>query len=91
MAKFKNIKRLVKRIIYTNLISENQLYLTPLLSGQHGIGKSMIIKQLADEIKGTMMVIDGGQLKEGEITGLPLQYQDRDGKISFRFFAILSC
>ena len=45
MAKFKNIKRLVKRIIYTNLISENQLYLTPLLSGQHGIGKSMIIKQ----------------------------------------------
>ena len=85
MAKFKNIKRLVKRIIYTNLISENQLYLTPLLSGQHGIGKSMIIKQLADEIKGTMMVIDGGQLKEGEITGLPLQYQDRDGKISFRF------
>ena len=84
MAKFKNIKRLLKRIIYTNLISENQLYLTPLLSGQHGIGKSMIIKQLADEIKGTMMVIDGGQLKEGEITGLPLQYQDRDGKISCR-------
>ena len=31
------------------------------------------------------ITIEGGTLKEGEITGLPYQYKDENGQIRFRF------
>lgn len=78
-------KRIVKRILLSNLIADKSIYLTPLLSGPHGIGKSTVIHEIATELHGVAITVDGGQLKEGEITGLPYQYSDKDGNVSFRF------
>lgn len=86
MIKISDAKRIVKRVILANLAVEKRgLSLTPLLSGRHGIGKSMLVKQVADDINGVLLTVEGGSLKEGEITGLPYQYMDENGKISFRF------
>ena len=78
-------KRIVKRILLSNLIADKSIYLTPLLSGPHGIGKSTVIHEIAKELHGVAITVDGGQLKEGEITGLPYQYSDKEGNVSFRF------
>ena len=79
-------KRLVKRAILANLTStKKDLAITPLVSGKHGIGKSQMIKSIAEDINGVCITIEGGTLKEGEITGLPYQYKDDNGKIKFRF------
>ena len=79
-------KRLVKRAILANIVSDKpNLAITPLVSGKHGIGKSAMIKSIAEELGGYCITVEGGTLKEGEITGLPYQYKDDDGKTKFRF------
>lgn len=79
-------KRLSKRILLTNLlINNNNLALTPLLSGKHGIGKSQVGKNIAKELGGICLTIEGGTLKEGEITGIPYQDKNEDGQVEFRF------
>ena len=79
-------KRLVKRALLANIASEKKdLAITPLISGKHGIGKSQMIKSIADDLGGVCITIEGGTLKEGEITGLPYQYKDEDGSVKFRF------
>lgn len=79
-------KRIIKRAILSNLTtSKKDLAITPLVSGKHGIGKSQMIKSIAEDLNGVCITIEGGTLKEGEITGLPYQYKDEDGKTKFRF------
>lgn len=79
-------KRMIKRVLLANiLIDKKNLALTPLVSGKHGIGKSAMIKSIAEELGGVCITVEGGTLKEGEITGLPYQYKDDNGKIKFRF------
>lgn len=79
-------KRIIKRAILSNLATtKKDLAITPLVSGKHGIGKSQMIKSIAEDINGVCITIEGGTLKEGEITGLPYQYKDDNGKIRFRF------
>ena len=79
-------KRLVKRAVLSNIVNDKpNLAITPLVSGKHGIGKSAMIKSIAEELGGVCITIEGGTLKEGEITGLPYQYKDEDGKTKFRF------
>ncbi|MCR5141455.1 MAG: AAA family ATPase, partial [Ruminococcus sp.] len=79
-------KRLVKRALLANIVSEKKdLAITPLISGKHGIGKSQMIKSIADDLSGVCITIEGGTLKEGEITGLPYQYKDEEGGVKFRF------
>lgn len=79
-------KRLIKRVLLANIVSEKKdLAITPLISGKHGIGKSQMIKSVADDLGGVCITIEGGTLKEGEITGLPYQYRDESGNIRFRF------
>lgn len=86
MISINEAKRLTKRVLLSNLVSEKKnLYITPLISGKHGIGKSAMIKSIADELGGVCITIEGGTLKEGEITGLPYQYKDENGDIKFRF------
>lgn len=86
MISINEAKRLVKRVILANLITEKKnLAVTPLVSGKHGIGKSAMIKSIAEELGGVCITIEGGTLKEGEITGLPYQYKDEAGQIRFRF------
>lgn len=79
-------KRYIKRIILTNIFNDKKgLSITPLISGKHGIGKSQMMHQIADEFGGICKVIEGGTLKEGEITGLPYQYKDDNGNVNFNF------
>ena len=86
MISINEAKRLVKRAILANIVSDKtNLAITPLVSGKHGIGKSAMIKSIAEDLGGVCITIEGGTLKEGEITGLPYQYKDEDGKIRFRF------
>ena len=86
MISINEAKRLVKRAILANIVSDKpNLAITPLVSGKHGIGKSAMIKSIADELGGVCITVEGGTLKEGEITGLPYQYKDDEGKIRFRF------
>lgn len=86
MISINEAKRLVKRAILANLVTEKKnLAITPLVSGKHGIGKSAMIKSISEELGGVCITIEGGTLKEGEITGLPYQYKDEAGQIRFRF------
>lgn len=79
-------QRLIKRALLANIVSEKpNLAITPLVSGKHGIGKSAMIKSIAAGLNGVCITIEGGTLKEGEITGLPYQYKDDDGRTRFRF------
>lgn len=79
-------KRLIKRALLANIaVNKNDLFITPLLSGKHGIGKSQMIKSIASDLGGVCLTIEGGTLKEGEITGLPFQYVDYEGNTRFRF------
>ena len=79
-------RRLLKRAILANVTSPKEgLAITPLLSGKHGIGKSQLVRSVAKDLGGICLTIDGGTLKEGEITGLPYQYRDDEGTTKFRF------
>ena len=71
MATIRDAIRICKRIMLTNLLTNDySIAVTPLLSGKHGIGKSQVAKSIAKDLNGTVMVIEGGTLKEGEITGM---------------------
>lgn len=86
MASIQEAIRICKRIMLTNLLTNDySIAVTPLLSGRHGIGKSQVAKCIAEDINGTVMTIEGGTLKEGEITGIPYQCRNDSGEIEFRF------
>lgn len=86
MISINTAKRLVKRALLANITTnKSDLAITPLISGKHGIGKSAIVKSIAKELGGVCLTIEGGTLKEGEITGLPYQYDAGDGHVAFRF------
>lgn len=86
MISINEAKRLIKRALLANIVSDKaNLAITPLVSGKHGIGKSAMIKSVAEELGGVCITIEGGTLKEGEITGLPYQYKDENGAVKFRF------
>ena len=86
MISINEAKRLVKRALLANLATDKRdLAITPLVSGRHGIGKSQMMKSIAQDLGGVCITIEGGTLKEGEITGLPYQYKDENGQIRFRF------
>ena len=90
MISINEAKRLVKRALLANLTTKKRdLAITPLVSGKHGIGKSQMVKSIARELGGACITIEGGTLKEGEITGLPYQYKDEAGQIRFRFCPIM--
>lgn len=80
MSSLENTARLTKRAVLTNLFMPKGLAVTPLLAGSHGIGKSMIVHTIAKSLGGESLVIEGGSLKEGELTGLPFQATGADGR-----------
>lgn len=86
MISVNNAARLVKRAILANIATDKEnVAITPLISGKHGIGKSTIVKTVAKDLGGTCITIEGGTLKEGEITGLPYQYENTQGEAQFKF------
>jgi MoxR-like ATPase/soluble cytochrome b562 len=78
-------KRLAKKAVLIGLSTPRGLALTTLISGPHGIGKSQIISAAARELGGYALVVEGGSLKEGEITGLPFASKNADGSSEVRF------
>ena len=75
MISINEAKRLIKRALLSNIVcTKPNLAITPLVSGKHGIGKSAMIKSIAEDLGGVCITIEGGTLKEGEITGLPYQF-----------------
>lgn len=86
MISVNNAVRLIKRAILANIATDKEnVAITPLISGKHGIGKSAIVKTVAKDLGGTCITIEGGTLKEGEITGLPYQYENAQGEAQFKF------
>ena len=86
MININEAKRLVKRALLANITNtKKDLAITPLISGKHGIGKSQMIKNIAESLNGVCITVEGGSLKEGEITGLPYQYVDENGKTSYSY------
>jgi len=85
MATIEMTKRLLKRLSLLNLVTPEGLAITPLLSGPHGIGKSQIVIKTAKELGGTALIVEGGSLKEGEITGLPFAFENPDQSKEVRF------
>lgn len=77
MANIEQAKRIAKIASYLNIVDGHKgLAITPLISGAQGIGKSQICSGAAKEMGGFGFTIEGGTLKDGEITGLPLAYHD---------------
>ena len=86
MISINEAKRLIKRALLANIVCDKpNLAINPLVSGKHGIGKSAMIKSIAEDWGGVCITFEGGTLKEGEITGLPYQYKDENGQTKFRF------
>ena len=85
MATIKNSARITKRIVLANFMAEEGLAITPMLNGPHGIGKSMIVRSLGKDLNGYVFTVEGGSLKEGEITGLPFASPAADGTTEVRF------
>ena len=81
MISINEAKRLVKRALLANLATDKRdLAITPLVSGRHGIGKSQMVKSIAKDLGGVCITIEGGTLKEGEITDYgqwPFQCSDK--------------
>ena len=51
-------KRLIKRALLANVTTtKRDLAITPLISGKNGIGKSAIVKEVAEELGGTCITI----------------------------------
>lgn len=86
MPSIKKCATLTKEVIISNILSNNpDLNMTVMAVGAHGIGKSQIMKQVAHDLNGYCYTVEGGSLKEGEITGLPFAQQNADGSSEVRF------
>jgi len=86
MATIQKASTLVKRIFLANLVTENEdLNITPMLIGPHGIGKTMIVNTSAKGVGGYCFTVEASALNEGEITGLPFAAKGIDGSTEVRF------
>lgn len=85
MANTTKSKTLMKGAVLINYTSKPGLNLTPLLVGPHGIGKTMAVKETAEELGGRCLVIPGDQMSEGEVCGTPFAFKTSDGLSEVRF------
>ena len=90
MISINEAKRLIKRALLANIVCyKPNLAITPLVSGKHGIGKSAMIKSIAQDLGGVCITVEGGTLKEGEITGLPISIRTKMVRPSSVFCPIM--
>lgn len=87
MASIKEQPRLIDRVALCNMLSDDRvLGITVLLSGQHGIGKSMIIKKAVKALNGEMIAVTVSECGEGTLTGIPFALKDeKTGTAEVRF------
>lgn len=62
---------------------ENQVSVK--IDGAHGEGKTAAAHAIAKELGGECLVVEGGSLKEGELTGLPYANTTSDGRKEVNF------
>ena len=68
----------MKNAVFNQLLGlSRKTNLIPFILGVHGIGKTQRVKQYAKDNNMKLVVIDGSTLKEGELTGLPLNIKTR--------------
>ena len=73
--KFSEIKTSVKTVLETGYV--------PFIRGLHGIGKSEMIREIANEIANendcevSLHCVDMSHIIEGELTGMPITGKDR--------------
>ncbi len=67
----KKATKLMAEAFIANVTTDNFTYITPVIEGVHGIGKSQSVITLADGFDGLHFVIDATTTKEGEIGGMP--------------------
>ena len=76
MANFKDVKDVVILTILAGRV--------PVIKGQHGMGKTDMMKTIAKELDMELITVEGGLLKEGEIGGLPIvkerKFKNNTGK-----------
>jgi len=86
MPKVKETARLIKRVMLTNLSNDDsEDFITPMLVGKHGIGKSAILRSVAKEIGGYCDTIECSEIGEKEISGLPFAMKNTDGTSEVRY------
>ncbi len=85
MANINSAASITKRSFLANISNNSNEQITPLFSGFHGIGKSSILKLIADQTGWICDKIDGTTMKEGDITGYPQPFKDEDGTLSLNF------
>lgn len=85
MASIKKLATLQKRIYLANLKSSNSEFITLLINGPHGRGKSQVAKQTAVDMGGKCYTIECSTLGMGELTGLPFSFSNPDGSRELRY------
>lgn len=85
MPTIKNVARLTKRCVLANFLAKPGLAITPLIVGQHGIGKSQIVHEIANNINGYCFIIEGASIGEKEVSGLPFAAPTSNGSTEVRY------
>ena len=88
MANNNNVKRLIKESTIMNILNTHgdEGFITLLIEGSHGQGKSAAVRSAASEMGGICVTIEGGVLQQGELTGIPLALKDaHTGEPIFKF------
>lgn len=85
MALIQKTGTLLKRTALINLAAPQSNQITTLISGSHGIGKTASVSQTAKELNGYVLLQDGSTTKEGELPGLPLASENKDGSKEIMF------
>lgn len=82
VSSFTHAVTLLKLVFLANVFNDDE-FLTPLLSGSYGQGKTTAIKNVVKEMNRgrstTYFCVDGGLLGEGELAGYPIPTKDIDG------------
>lgn len=78
MANNNGIKRLIKEVSIMNILNRysKEGFMTLLIEGLHGEGKSSSIRAASEELGGICITVEGGVLQQGELTGIPLAVKD---------------
>ena len=85
MPSIKKDSTLLKEVYLINLSSDDGLQITPMLNGAHGIGKSTIVRTAAASMNGYCLTVEGSELADGDITGLPVASQSKSGNTEVTF------
>lgn len=85
MPGIKKDSTLLKEVYLINLSSEDGLQITPMLDGAHGIGKSAIVRSAIKDMNGYCLTVEGSQLSDGDIIGLPVASKTLQGDTEVNF------